>query len=149
MFFRVPNYSKSLQKIESSQPKYYCIDNGLRDAVLLPQSDDDGKKLENTVFLHMYRKRSPIDKIFYYQGKSECDFIVQRGTEIRQLIQVTWKMDDEKTREREIKGLIEAQAVTGCTDLTIITYEEEKEITTPEGLTIKVIPAWKWLLGKA
>ncbi|WP_300805971.1 ATP-binding protein [uncultured Duncaniella sp.] len=51
MFLRIPNYSKSLQKVESSQPKYYCIDNGLRDAVLLPQSDDDGKKLENTVFL--------------------------------------------------------------------------------------------------
>ena len=55
MFLRISNYSKSLQKIESSQPKYYCIDNGLRDAVLLPQSNDDGKKLENTVFLQLYR----------------------------------------------------------------------------------------------
>ncbi len=43
MFLRVPNYSKSLQKSEKSQPKYYCIDNGLRDAVLLPQSGDEGK----------------------------------------------------------------------------------------------------------
>ncbi len=60
MFLRVPNYSKSLQKSESSQPKYYCIDNGLRDAVLLPQSGDDGKKLENTVFLLLYRQLIPI-----------------------------------------------------------------------------------------
>lgn len=94
MFLRISNYSKSLQKIESSQPKYYCIDNGLRDAVLLPQSNDDGKKLENTVFLQLYRTRTPIDTIYYYQGKGECDFIVQRGTEILKLIQVTWSISD-------------------------------------------------------
>jgi predicted AAA+ superfamily ATPase len=69
LFLRISSYSKSLQKVESSQPKYYCIDNGLRNAVLLPQSDDDGKKLENTVFLQLYRRRTPIDRIFYYQGK--------------------------------------------------------------------------------
>jgi len=100
MFLRVPNYSKSLQKIESSQPKYYCIDNGLRDAVLLPMSGDDGKKLENTVFLQLYRHRTPVDRIFYYQGKGECDFVVQSGVEISRLIQVTWDMGDEETRRR-------------------------------------------------
>lgn len=108
MFLRISNYSKSLQKIESSQPKYYCIDNGLRDAVLLPQSNDDGKKLENTVFLQLYRTRTPIDTIYYYQGKGECDFIVQRGTEILKLIQVTWSMMDSDTRKREIAGILEA-----------------------------------------
>lgn len=80
MFLRVPNYSKSLQKVENSQPKYYCIDNGLRDAVLIPQSEDDGKKLENTVFLQLYRERTPVDQIYYYQGRGECDFVVQRGS---------------------------------------------------------------------
>lgn len=114
MFLRVPNYSKSLQKIESSQPKYYCIDNGLRDAVLLPMSGDDGKKLENTVFLQLYRHRTPVDRIFYYQGKGECDFVVQSGVEISRLIQVTWDMGDEETRRREINGLVEAAEATGC-----------------------------------
>ena len=33
MFISISNYSRSLQKSASSQPKYYCIDNGLRDAV--------------------------------------------------------------------------------------------------------------------
>lgn len=106
MFLRISNYSKSLQKIESSQPKYYCIDNGLRDAVLLPQSNDDGKKLENTVFLQLYRTRTPIDTIYYYQGKGECDFIVQRGTEILKLIQVTWEHDGFRhTQERDRRDI--------------------------------------------
>lgn len=147
MFLRIPNYSKSLQKIESSRPKYYCIDNGLRDAVLLPQSNDDGKKLENTVFLELYRRRTPVDRIYYYQDKVECDFVVQRGTGVEMLIQVSWEMSDEETRRREIDGLIEASKATDCTNLFIITADTEEEITIDDRLTIHVRPAWKWLLG--
>lgn len=148
MFIRIPNYSKSLQKIEASQPKYYCIDNGMRDAVLLPQSNDDGKKLENTVFLQLYRQRLPLDRIFYYQGKGECDFVVQHGTEIEKLIQVTWSMKDDETRRREINGLKEASDVTGCRNLYIVTADESEEIVVEEGRTIHVVPAWRWLLDK-
>lgn len=148
MFVRVANYSKSLQKVESSQPKYYCIDNGLRNAVLLPQSNDDGKKLENTVFLELYRQRTPSDNIYYYQGKGECDFVVQRGIEIEKLIQVTWDMTNPETRRREIAGLLEASEATGCDNLYIITSDSQEEITTDSGKTILVIPAWRWLLNK-
>ncbi len=148
MFFRISNYSKSLQKVESSQPKYYCIDNGLRDAVLLPQSDDDGKKLENTVFLKLYSQRTSIERIFYYQGKGECDFVVQRGVEIDSLLQVTWDMSDEETRRREINGLVEAAEATGCKNLYIITAEQQEEIKLENGVSIHVIPVWRWLLDK-
>ncbi len=147
MFLRVPNYSKSLQKIESSQPKYYCIDNGLRDAVLLPMSGDDGKKLENTVFMQLYRHRTPVDRIFYYQGKGECDFVVQSGVEISRLIQVTWDMGDEETRRREINGLVEAAEATGCDNLFIITSDSSEEIKLDNGMEIHVLSAWRWLLG--
>ena len=148
MFIRIANFGKSLQKIESSQPKYYCIDNGLRSAVLLPQSNDNGKKLENTVFLQLYRQRSPIDRIFYFQGKGECDFVVQRGVDIDSLIQVTWNIDDADTRRREIEGLLEASAATGCDNLYIITADHSEEINLADGRTIHVQPAWRWLLNK-
>lgn len=147
MFVRIPNYSRSLSKAESSMPKYYCIDNGLREAVILPQSDDMGKKLENTVFLHLYRNRTPLDRIFYYQGRGECDFAVQRGTEIHELIQVTWNMDDEGTRRREITGILEASAETGCKKLVVITADTTDRISTSDGLIINVIPAWRYILG--
>lgn len=147
MFIRISNYSKSLQKIESSQPKYYCIDNGLRDAVLLPQSDDNGKKLENTVFLQLYRQRTPVDRIFYYQGKGECDFVVQRGVEIDRLIQVTWDMSDDETRRREINGITEAAEITDCSNLYIITADTTEQIKLDNGIVINVLPAWRWLLN--
>jgi hypothetical protein len=146
LFFRISSYSKSLQKVESSQPKYYCIDNGLRNAVLLPQSDDDGKKLENTVFLQLYRQRTPIDQIYYYQGKGECDFVLQRGVDIVQLIQVTWSMKDASTRQREINGILEASTATGCNNLLIITLDESSQITADDK-TITVLPAHQWLLS--
>jgi predicted AAA+ superfamily ATPase len=147
LFFRIANYSKSLQKIESSQPKYYCIDNGLRSAILLPQSDDDGKKLENTIFLQLYRQRTPIDRIFYFQGNTECDFVLQRGIDIVQLIQVTWSMQEADTREREIRGILEASKATNCQNLLIITADESEEIQV-EGKQIQVVPAWQWLLSE-
>ena len=146
MFIRISNYSRSLQKSESSQPKYYCIDNGLRDAVLLPQSDDEGKKLENTVFLQLYRHRTPIDRIFYYQGKGECDFVVQRGVDVISLIQVTWDMSNEETRSREINGIVEASKAIGCKNLYIITYDSAEEINIDNDTVIHVIPVWRWLL---
>ena len=146
MFISISNYSKSLQKSESSQPKYYCIDNGLRDAVLLPQSDDEGKKLENTVFLQLYRHRTPIDRIFYYQGKGECDFVAQRGVDVISLIQVTWDMSNDDTRSREINGIVEASKATGCKNLYIITYDSVEEINIDNDTVIHVIPVWRWLL---
>ena len=148
MFIRVPNFAKSLQKVESSQPKYYCIDNGMRDAVLLPQSNDDGKKLENTVFLQLYRSQTPVDRIFYYHGRGECDFVVQRGTEIDRLIQVTWEISDDDTRQREINGIADAALATGCRNLYIVTADTSEEIILDNGLMIHVVPAWRWLLDK-
>ena len=60
-------------------------------------------------------------------------------------MQVTWDMSDYDTRQREVAGLIEASKVTGCDKLAIITMDEEVTINET-GKTIRVIPAWKWLL---
>lgn len=145
LFFRIPKYERSLIKENSALFKYYCIDNGLRNAVLLPQSGDDGKLLENTVLLHLKRNSDPSIKISYYQGLKECDFVIQQGDYIRELLQVTWDMSDADTREREIDGILEASSVTGCNAMTIVTTDEEAELRV-KGKAIQVVPAWKWLL---
>jgi predicted AAA+ superfamily ATPase len=53
MFARISKYDRSLVKEQKSLDKYYCIDNGMRGAVLMPQSNDNGKNLENTVFMQL------------------------------------------------------------------------------------------------
>ena len=147
MFMRISKYDRSLIKERKSLDKFYCIDNGLRNAVLMPQSNDKGKNLENTVFLQLNRNRLQSDKISYYQGDAECDFVLQREEEVIQLLQVTWSMANDETREREIKGLLEASSATKCDNLLIIT-NDEKDTFQKAGKRIDVIPAWEWLLNK-
>ena len=145
MFFRVNRWSASLVKETSRLPKYYFIDNGMRNAVILPQSGDDGKLLENAVFLHLRRFLDPMRKITYFAEDYECDFIIQRDENIEMLVQVCWMLGDEQTFSRELRGLKTASDITGCKNCTIITFDEERELEY-EGLTIKILPAWKWLL---
>ena len=146
MFIRISRYDRSLIKEQKSLEKYYCIDNGLRGAVLMPQSNDNGKSLENIVLLQLNRTKQPSDKITYYQGDKECDFVLQRNENVIQLIQVTWDMTDENMRTREVNGILEASQVTGCNKLFILTKEEENLIEI-EGKQIHVLPVWKWLLS--
>ena len=120
----------------------------LRGTVLMPQSNDNGKGLENVVLLQLNRIKQPSDKITYYQGEKECDFVLQRDESVIQLFQVTWDMTDENTREREVNGILEVSRVTGCDKLFIITKEEEC-LMEVEGKQIQVLPAWKWLLSSA
>lgn len=124
------------------------VRNGLRNAVLFPQSDDNGKLLENKVFLQLHRNLKPFEKIFYFLNSSaECDFVIQRNESISDLIQVCWDMSDENTQKRAVDGLLAASKATGCTHLSIITLEQEYRIRQDQ-TEINVLPIWKWLLGR-
>ena len=149
---RVPRFSRSFAKQEAALAKYYVIDNGIRNAVIPIQSDDDGKQLENTVYLELLRRKGGNEAISFWQGRGECDFVLSEDENVRRLVQVAWKMDEDspagrKTRKREIDGLTEAAESLGCVDLTIVTHDEEATIRE-QGHEIKVIPAWKWCLGR-
>lgn len=143
MFLRISKYDRSLAKEQKSLDKYYCIDNGIRSAVLMPQSGDKGKKFENVIFLELNRRCGSADKIYYYQGTAECDFVLQREETVVELIQATWDLSEPETRQREMTGLLEASKATGCNSLTIITRDEEATLTE-KGKTIYVVPAWKF-----
>lgn len=71
--------------------------------------------------------------------------MLQREENVIRLIQVTWSMADDETREREIKGLLEASSATGCSNLLIITNDEKEQFTIEEK-QISVMPAWEWLV---
>lgn len=145
LFFSLTKYSLSLIKENSGDKKYYCIDTGLRHILLNSQSEDNGKLLENAVFLHLRRTLLPQESIHYYKEKKECDFLITDQMQVTQLIQVSWDIHDQETRQREIDGLLEASAATGCQNLIIITFDEEGEIIE-QGQQIQIIPVWKWTI---
>jgi len=148
LLYKITKFDSSFKKETSALPKYYCVDNGLRQSVLLTGRDDDGILFENAVFLHLLRNLPDGQKICYYMGDKECDFVIQTGTGVKELIQVCWDMKDKKTRNRELGGIREAAAVTGCQNMTIVTYEQEETIQDEQG-TIRIVPAWKWFLQES
>lgn len=62
----------------SAPAKYYVADIALRNAVLLPESEDAGKTLENIVYLNLERTLGEEDGIFYFYESKECDFVVKK-----------------------------------------------------------------------
>ena len=140
-------YSRSVKSEISLPGKYYVVDNGLRSAVIPLQSDDDGKQLENTVYLELLRRKGHNEELSYFNESGECDFVVSEGDEARRLIQVTWDMSDAETRKREFSGLLGAAKATGCRDLTIVTRDEDGE-ETHDGLIVRIVPVCRFLLTK-
>jgi predicted AAA+ superfamily ATPase len=60
-------------------------------------------------------------------------------------IQVSYDLIGQETRDREVRALVEFNKVFKLDRAIIVTYDEEETIEK-EGLIIKVIPVWKWLL---
>jgi uncharacterized protein len=142
MFHKVEKYDRSMVKRRSAPAKYYVADIALRNAVLLPDSDEAGKALENIVYLNLERSLGEEDSIFYYYNESkECDFVVQRGGRIAELIQVCWALDDGNV-EREVGGLLAASSALGCTTCRIIT-SSQRQTFERGGVEVKVQPAWE------
>lgn len=145
LIHKVPCYTRSLLKESSMPAKYYVADNGLRKAVLYSQNPDEGKSLETVVYSSLLRGLGSEDRIFYFSDNgSECDFLLQKGERIEDIVQVCWELTTEN-RFREIKGLKTASEATGCKSCRIFTFNQEETIVQ-DGLLIRVIPAWKWLL---
>jgi len=144
LLFSVPRFDYSPKKQLVSPKKIYSIDNGLSRAVSLSFSDDAGRALENAVHLELRRRRK---EIFYFKGRGECDFLVKEGMEITEAIQVCHSLNEEN-KARELGGLIEAMEKFKLNEGLILTYADEDEVTGG-GRKIKVLPAFKWMLGRS
>ena len=108
-----------------------------------------GWKLENIVCIELMRRNKPLfcDIFYYKEASSQVDFVVAKDGNVQELIQVSYDISTEKTRNREIRGLNNAAKKLKCKNLTLITFEEHETIEE-DGYTINVIPATEWLLTK-
>lgn len=83
--------------------KYYIVDSGLRNYLLGFKGGDRGHILENIIYFELLRRGYDvaIGKI----DSLEVDFIAKKVNETK-YIQVTESMNDQSTRERELKPLL-------------------------------------------
>lgn len=130
---------------KESKPKYYFIDNGLLNLLLV---DPATTLLENLVAVSLFRNFGhdrDNEKVFFYNAGVEVDFYVPDEELAVQACYSVAKTDD--TMEREIAGLSKLPKVLPCKRRVVVTYDEEGTRQDAYG-QIEIVPCWKWLLNE-
>ena len=140
--FQVGKYDHSVKKQLQNERKMYLIDNGLVDKLGFAFSENTGHLLENLVFVELQRRNG---EVYYHARERECDFLVCEGWRVSESIQVCAAFENEKTRIREVEGLMDAMEAYSLSRGIIVTLDDEGEETIL-GKTVTYMPAWKWAL---
>lgn len=141
LVFLVPKFDYSLKKQIYSNKKVYFIDTALAAFVGYRTSKDTGRLLENLVFIELKRRGKDV---YYHRVRRECDFLVKEREKVVMAVQVASELDEGNVK-RETEGLVEAMDAHGLNEGLIITLDAEEERKLGNK-TIKIMPAWKWLL---
>ena len=147
MLIGVPKYSQK-SKVRTVQEKVYAVDVAMMDQRENAFAGENlGHRLETIVLIHLVRKGKleGLDVYYLNERYGECDFLVCRGNAVLQAVQVSYDITAEKTRKREINGLLLAAKQTGCTNLLLLTDHESSTIEEG-GHKIKVQPVYEWSL---
>lgn len=149
LVFFLKRFSFSVKEQENSTRKVYSIDVGLSNMVGFKFSKDLGKTAENIVALKLkvLQRLSPLTEIYYWKnhyGDKEVDFVIKEGTKVKNLIQVCWDVSNEKTKKREMNGLLKAMEEFKLAEGVVITedWESKEEIKDKK---IIFVSLWKWL----
>jgi uncharacterized protein len=142
LVFTLNVYDYSVKRQQIAPKKIYCIDTGLVNKVGFGFSPNTGKLLENLVFLTVRRMTQDV---YYFSspGGYEVDFYLP---ETRQLIQVTQKMNNASTREREVRALQDAIQVLKPKETLILTDANGKGFEVA-GVPVSVRSAAEWMLN--
>ena len=137
---------KSAERIRGE--KAYIVDVAFqsdREGTLT--TENLGYRMENIVYIELLRRyKNEKADIFFHKDGYEIDFVVVDKTKILELIQVTYKMDTAKTRNRELGGLAKGYAQFKCDKLTLITLNERGQ-EVHKGVNINKVTIVDWLLG--
>jgi hypothetical protein len=100
---KVNRYDIHGKEILKTQEKYYLADPGIQHAVFGYRDRNISGVLENIVYLELKRRGY---KVFIGKTKEkEIDFVAEKGNN-KLYIQVTYKMENKKTINREFESLL-------------------------------------------
>ena len=119
----------------------YTLDNGFNEVLTMSFTDDDGRKLENSVYLHRLRTSH---ELYYFKEKRECDFLVFENNQIKQIVQVCYQLNDENF-DREYQVLLEAMQFFKVNEGLIVTLEQQDEFEK-DGMKVKIVRLWDYLM---
>ncbi|MBU1658498.1 ATP-binding protein [bacterium] len=139
--FTVPIFRNSIKEEQRNPKKIYAVDNGFKKMYDYAISEDKSKLYENIAFLHLRRQTK---NIYYYKGTQEVDFYAKLD-EKELLVNISYEIKDEKTRTREVNGLLEAMEYFHLQEAYLIT-KDEKETLVIDDKKIFILPMVEWLL---
>lgn len=131
LFFYLPRFNNKLKMMQKAPNKVYIVDNGFVQGAAFNVSENLGRLLENQIFVELLRRGcQPGTTLFYYRSKNdkEVDFVVRKGTEVQQLIQVCYDMTSAKTRKRELDALVACAEELQCDNLWVVTRSQREEV---------------------
>ena len=141
LFFSVPRFSFSYRSQLVNPKKVYCVDLGLQSIFSPSFSEDRGHRLENLVFVELYRQGR---EIYYYNNNGhECDFVVCDNQKPVLLIQVCEEVVTDN-QDREYGGLVAAMKELQV-DKGVILTMNQSDMACVDGYSIETIPVWKWI----
>lgn len=140
LLFFLPRFSWSANSISKNPKKVYCIDTGFARANSLSFTKDQGRLLENLVYI-LLRKTGM--KLFYFREKKECDFVVFENDSCKWLIQVTQKVHPDN-QKRELDGLAEAMDFFGKTEGYLLTLDQKDSLSS-DGKIYHILPVRDFL----
>lgn len=136
-------------KVRVTQEKVYAVDVALMNQRADAFAGDNlGWRLKTVVLLHLMKrcKQNGWDLYYLKERSGECDFIVCSGKTVMQAIQVSYGTAAEKTRKREINGLLLANRQTQCEDLLLLTDHEYGDMVK-DGHRITIRPVYDWSIS--
>ncbi len=146
LFFYLPRYNNKLKEMKKAPRKVYVIDNGFISTRSFELSSNDGRQLENMVFIELLRRGYDLKKsLFYYRTSNdkEVDFVTRDGRKVTSLIQVSYDISKTKTRARELDALVKASEELKCDSLLLITWDQD-DILKYKGHIVRIISAKEW-----
>ena len=146
LFYYMSRYNNKLKLMKKAPRKVYVVDNGFVTAKAFAVSENLGRLLENQVFVELVRRGYNTDKsMFFYRSRNdkEVDFVLRKGAHIERLVQVCYDMSSPKTEKREVDSIVACAEELRCSNLTIVTHEEERTLEK-NGYTISVVPVSKF-----
>ena len=131
--------------------KYYAIDPAMiakREEALMTESL--GLRLENMIAVELKRRAAIDEQIYYFRKvrEYEVDFVRVKGTQVQELIQVTYDFTQPRTKlyNREVGNLVKASNILHCDNLTLVMMYGEPRDIVEGGKTIHCVLATDWLL---